>query len=473
MVDRIPPHDLEAEAAVLSAVMIDQASLDRAVSMLKPEQFYSEAHRRMFEAAVDLSSRGQPVDVVQVATWLRDHERLDQVGGISYLTEVINAAPAIANIEAYARTVAQKWQLRQLLVACQRIVAEGYIPVPDAPAFIDKAEQAIYDVARSNTIRPRLTTVLDAIRSEFAKWADYNNRILSGELQPGMVTGVPTGLHRLDDATTGLQDGDLTILAARPGIGKTSCAVEIARRVGDLVKPGDSGPDAFRPFGAALFSLEMPKAQIAQRVICSDAEVELRKARMGMFDRTDWSKLTSAVQRLRTTDQFFIDDTAALSLFQIRAMVRDVDAELRRKNRRLRLVVVDYLQLATGSASADTREQEVASISRGLKALAKEMMLPVLALSSINRAVESRADKRPMMSDLRESGSIESDADNIIFIYRDDYYDDQSKEPGIAELIIAKQRNGPTGTVKVGFDARRTRFYNLPEGEDDTDRRFS
>lgn len=461
---RVPPHDLDSEGAVLSAVMIDPSGMDRCSTVLRAEQFYSEAHRRIYEACEALRAEEKPVDVLQVATWLRDHDRLAQVGGMAYLTEVLNTAPAVANLEAYASTIAEKWQVRQLILVCQRITSQGYAGYGSAAKFIDGAEQAIYEVARQGSARPKLHPFVEVVRERFKSWGDYWKKVESGEIRPGEVSGLSTGLDPVDNATGGLQDGTLVIVAARPGQGKTALVYGIAEHVAkiEVTKDGETN----RPYLSALFSLEMPEEEMADRAICSTARVDMRKTRTAMFDRGDWAKLTGAAVQLKSMDQLLIDDTPGLTLTQIRAMTREAKVNAERAGKRLRLVCVDYLQLVEQETAFESREQAVARVSRGLKGLAKEMDLPVIALAQLNRGVETRQDKRPVMADIRESGGIEQDADLIVMIYRDEYYNKDTQQKNIAELIIAKQRSGgPTGTVTVGFDGWLTRFRNLPEGE--------
>jgi replicative DNA helicase len=466
---RVPPHDLDAEAAVLSAVMIDSLSLDKVLEFLKPEHFYSEAHRRIFEACMELKRDGKPVDVVQIGTWLKDRERIAQVGGMGYLTEVLNAAPAIANVAAYGYTIREKARVRQLIATCQRVAAEGYIDYGEAQSFIDGAEQAIYEIART----PESSSIehLRAVmRRAFTQLQEAASR---GD----QITGMATGFVRYDHITAGLHDGDLTIIAARPGMGKTSFVLNIAANVAqprgrELANdPNTRWEDPGH--GVIIFSLEMPREQLANRMICSEGRVDVGRVRKGMLSQQDWSKLTQAASLLGALP-IWIDDSPTLSILELRAKVRRLQAEYDvpgkdgRPGKRIGVVIVDYLQLMRGRENAASREQEISEISRGLKGLAKELKLSVIALSQLNRQVETRSEKskRPMLSDLRESGAIEQDADNICFIYRDDYYNKEaSTEPNVAELIIAKQRNGPTGTAKVRFDKEYTRFDNLAEGE--------
>jgi replicative DNA helicase len=469
---RVPPHDLDAEAAVLSAIMLDTSALDKVLEFLKPEHFYSEAHRRIFEAAIELRSVGQPVDVVQIGTWLKNRDRIAQIGGMSYLTELLNAAPAVANVAAYGRTIHEKFRVRQLIATCQRVSAQGYLDYGEAQQYIDGAEQDIYEIART----PESSSVeklLDVMKKSF--------KALTEAMQRGdRITGTPSGFDRYDRLTAGLHPGDLSIVAARPGMGKTSFVLNVATNVAsprgreNPNAKGEEGRWDEPGVGVAVFSLEMPREQIANRMLCSEARVDVGKLRQGHLGPQDWSKLTQAASYLGSLP-IWIDDTPSLSILELRAKVRRLQAEFdrpgpdgQRGKKRIGLVVVDYLQLMKGRDGAQSREQEISEISRGLKGLAKELYLPVIALSQLNRAVETRSEKskRPQLSDLRESGAIEQDADNIIFIYRDEYYNrEATTEPNVAELIIAKQRNGPTGTVKCRFDNAYTRFDNLADGE--------
>jgi replicative DNA helicase len=464
---RVPPHDLDAEAAVLSAVMLDPSALDKIVD-LKADHFYSEAHRRIYEAALELRQGGSPVDVVQIASWLKDRQRLAQVGGMPYLGQILDSAPVIANVAAYGRTIIEKYRIRQLILACQKVTAQGYVDYGDPQAFIDSAEQAIYNIARTSA-KQSTERLLDVMKKAFQK---LNDAVARGD----RITGVPTGFDRFDRQTAGLHEGDLSIVAARPGMGKTSFVLNVAT---NIAKPkhnevaGDPSQRWDEPgAGVVVFSLEMPREQLANRMVCSEARVDVSKMRTGFLGPQDWSKLTQAASLLGSLP-IWIDDSPGLSLLELRAKVRRLQAEYDqrddqgRKIRKIGAVIVDYLQLMKGRDGAQSREQEISEISRGLKGLAKELEVPVIALSQLNRAVETRSEKskRPQISDLRESGAIEQDADNIIFIYRDDYYNQDSAEQNVAELIIAKQRNGPTGTVKVRFDKQWTRFDNLAEGE--------
>lgn len=464
---RVPPHDLDAEAAVLSAAMLDPSALDKVVE-LKPEHFYSEAHRRIYEACLELRQSGSPVDVVQVASYLKDRQRLAQVGGTPYLGQILDAAPVVANVGAYGRVIHEKFRIRQLILACQRVSAQGYGDYGEPQSFIDGAEQAIYNIARTSS-KQSVEKLIEVMKKSFAR---LNDAVARG----GAITGISTGFDRYDRQTAGLHEGDLSILAARPGMGKTSFVLNLAANIAkprhnELANDPNNRWDT-PGVGVVVFSLEMPREQLANRLICAEAKVDVSKMRTGNLGASDWNKLTMAASTLGALP-LWIDDSPGLSLLELRAKVRRLQSEYDtfdengKKIRKLGCVIIDYLQLMKGRDGVNSREQEISEISRGLKGLAKELELPVIALSQLNRAVETRSEKskRPLISDLRESGAIEQDADNIIFIYRDDYYNPDTPEPNIAELIIAKQRNGPTGTIKVRFDKQWTRFDNLPDGE--------
>ena len=470
---RVPPHDLDAEAAVLSAILLSRDALDRVLETLKPEHFYSDANKRIYEAAQELAVAGTPIDIVSVASWLRDRERIAQIGGPSYLAQLSDATPAVGHVGAHAAVVYEKWRVRQLIATCQRLAAEGYGDVGVVQEFIDGAEQSIYELARTaqtSSVQP-LAQVLKAAFEQITAAAERGDRI----------TGTSTGFEKLDAKTAGLHEGDLTIVAARPGMGKTSFVLNLAVNVASprtvsSPGPGESGHGVERHepgHAVCVFSLEMPREQLATRMVCSEGRVDLGRLRQGFLQPDDWRRLTEAASYLSSLP-VWIDDTSALGVLELRAKVRRIQAEYNRPatatsaERKVGLVVIDYLQLMKGRDGVNSREQEISEISRSLKQLAKELRVPVIALSQLNRAVETRTtkDKRPQLSDLRESGAIEQDADTIVFIYRDEYYNaETTNSKGIAELIVAKQRNGPTGTAKVRFDRQWTRFDNLAEGE--------
>ena len=463
---RVPPHDLDAESAVLSAVLLERDALDRVQELLSSEQFYSPANRRIYDACIALAQAGQPIDAVTVASWLKSRERLAEVGGIPYIAKITDSAPSVANLESYARVVREKFRVRRLIGTCQKVAAEGYGDVGEVQGFIDSAEQEIYEIARtpeSSTVSP----IRDILKVTFRKLTEATER-------GSRITGTPTGFAGLDDLTSGLHEGDLVIIAARPGMGKTSFVLNIAVNVAaPATVQGENGQGAEESpgFGCAVFSLEMPKEQIATRMVCSEAHVDVGKVRKGLLVGEDWSRLTQAASFLAHLP-IWVDDTAALTVLDLRSKVRRIQAELSRsveqgvEGPKLGCVIVDYLQLMKGRDGVNSREQEISEISRGLKQLAKELRVPVIALSQLNRAVETRSEKnkRPQLSDLRESGAIEQDADMIVFIYRDEYYNKDSQARGVAEIIVAKQRNGPTGKVPVKFTSSCTRFDNLEPG---------
>ena len=462
--DRVPPQDLGAESAVLSAVLLSREVLDKVQPIVSADHFYSDANRKIFEAFVDLSANGRPIDILTVRSWLDDRGLLQRVGGARYLAEILDAVPAVSNVDDYAKRIKEKWRLRELISACRRVAAEGYGTVEDVQKFIDGAEQSVYDIART----PESTTILpikDVIQATFVRLNDSLKR-------GNRITGTPTGFSRLDKLTGGLNEGDLVIVAARPGMGKTSLVLNMAVNVAlpKLVKSedGEGGESTRQEEGAgvAVFSLEMPREQLAARLLCAEGRVDVSKVRQGFLQRDDWSRLTKAAGELAKLP-IWIDDTSDLSILDLRAKVRRIQS-MQGDRCRLGLVMIDYLQLMSGNPKVTSREQQISEISRNLKKLAKDLSVPVVALSQLNRAVETRGtkDKRPQLSDLRESGAIEQDADTIVFIYRDDYYNPEDPAAaGLAELIVAKQRNGPTGRIKVRFTKSCTRFDNLAEEE--------
>jgi replicative DNA helicase len=384
--------------------MLDPSALDK-VAELRPEHFYSEAHRRIFEACLELRSTGAPVDVVQVASYLKDRQRLAQVGGMPYLGQILDAAPVVANVASYGRIIYEKYRVRQLILACQRVAAQGYGDYGEPQAFIDSAEQAIYNIARTSS-KQSAEKLIDVMKKAFAK---LNDAVARGD----RITGIPTGFDRFDRQTAGLHEGDLTIVAARPGMGKTSFVLNLAANIAKP-KHNELADDPSQRWdepgvGVAIFSLEMPREQLANRLVCSEARVDVSKMRTGFLGPSDWNKLTMAASALGSLP-IWIDDSPSLTLLELRSKLRRLQAEydLRDENgkkiRRLGCVIIDYLQLMKGRDGVSSREQEISEISRGLKGLAKELELPVIALSQLNRAVETRSEKskRPMISDLRE-----------------------------------------------------------------------
>ena len=466
---RIPPSDVDAEAAVLSSILLSNEAFDTVQEILTMDHFYVEANRRVYEAIVELSSKNRSVDIVSVAGYLRDRGRLDQIGGTPYLAHLVDATPAVAHVDEHARTIREKWRLRSLIATCQRFAAEGYGDCGDVQEFVDEAEQAIFELARTKA-ESDIVPVRDAIRQAF-------DVLTAARQNGGGVTGFSSGFVELDRRTSGLHKGDLYIVAGRPGMGKTSFVLNVAANVAapKLVSSGIPGAPAIEKSGdgVAFFSLEMPREQLASRILASEARVNMANLRSGQVSPDDWNKLTEAAARMGRLP-LWLDDTPAISILDLRAKLRRLQAELRRHPdgpKDLGLVAIDYLQLMSGRKGVNSREQEISEISRGLKQLAKEMQVPVMALSQLNRSVETRTtkDKRPQLSDLRESGAIEQDADAIMFIYRDEYYFEDSPHKGQAEVIVAKQRNGPTGTVRVKFTEQYTRFDNLASDDYDFD----
>jgi len=438
LAQRLPPQNLEAEVSVLGGVLLDNEALNRALEVIQEGDFYRESHRKIFAAILDLYEKNEPVDLITLAEALKKRELLDQVGGIEYLNSLVNSVPTAANISYYAKIVKEKAILRKLINRATEIISQVYGAPGSVDDFLDQAERSIFEISQDR-VRPSFYPLKDIIKSSFKTIERlYEKRQL--------ITGVPTGFTKLDELTSGLQPSDLIIVAGRPSMGKTAFALNIATH---------AAAEARIP--AAIFSLEMAKEQLALRMLCSEAKVDAHKLRGGFLSESDWPRLTRAAGALAEAP-IFIDDTPGISALEMRAKSRRLKAE-----HNLGLVVVDYLQLMRGRADSDTREQEISDISRSLKALAKELSVPVIALSQLNRRVEERGDKRPQLADLRESGAIEQDADVIIFLYRDDVYNKSDDNPnkGKAEIIIGKQRNGPTDKFELAFLDKFTCFENL------------
>lgn len=469
-VGRVPPHDLDAEAAVLSALMLVPEAFDSVQGLLRPEHAYSNANRLLLEAVWALQESNKPVDMTAVAGWLRDCGKLAQVGGTAYIAQLVDATPAVANVENHARTVREKWRLRQLIQTCQRFAGEGYGDCGPVQEFIDQLEQSVFDIAHIDQ-RGELSALSDVVSGCFETVVEAHKR-------GSAITGTALGISELDRKTSGAHAGDLWFIAGRPGHGKTSLALCMAlsiarpRAVGLSVTPDENGDATVYDPGdtVAFYSLEMPEEQIGNRLLAADARVDLSRIRSGQLREDDWRKLTESVVRLSKCS-IWIDDTAALTLLDLRAKCRRLKAKCEREGWRLAAVFVDYLGLMDGKRErGDSREQEISRLSRGLKQLAKELSIPVIVLAQLNRDCEKRPDKRPMLSDLRDSGAAEQDADVVLFVYRDEEYHKDSPDRGIAELILAKQRNGATGTIKAKWTGYCARFDNLTDGEwDDYD----
>ncbi len=433
---KLPPQSIEAEESVLGGVLIDNHAIDRALEILTPEDFYREAHRKIMRGMIELNQRNEPVDLVTLAEALKARGELQDVGGAAYLAELADKVPTAANVGYYARIVHQKSVLRGLIDTATDIARGAFESGADVDEFLDQAEHKIFAISERK-VRPAFSHLRDIMLTAMDSIEQMYER-------KELVTGVATGFVDLDRMTAGLQPSDLIIIAGRPSMGKTAFALNIAQYVGVAGK-----------LGVAIFSLEMSKEQLGLRMLCSEARVDQSKVRTGYIPAQAFPELAKAASRL-SESHIFIDDTPGLSVLELRAKARRLKRE---RESKLGLIIVDYLQLMRGHDGADNREQEISSISRSLKALAKELNVPVVALSQLNRQVETRADKRPLMADLRESGAIEQDADVIGFLYRPIVYDKNAEE-GAAELILAKQRNGPTGAVPLTFMSEYTRFEN-------------
>ncbi len=436
---KIPPQNIEAEQSVLGAILLENEAINNALEILATNDFYSESHRKIFSAILELYEKNEPSDLITLSNILKDKNQLDSVGGVSYLATLVDNVPSAANIAYYSRIVKEKAILRGLIGTATEIITKSYDTTgADIENVLDEAEHAIFEISE-NKIKPAFHPIREIIKDSFRTIEKLYEK-------KELVTGVPTGFEKVDDITSGLQKSDLIIIAGRPSMGKTAFALNIAQHV---------AIETNTP--VALFSLEMAKEQLALRMLSSEAKVDSQRLRKGFLGETDWPKLTTAAGRLSEA-AIFIDDTPAITVLEMKAKARRLKAETG-----LGLIMLDYLQLMRGSRFSDSREQEISEISRSLKALAKELNVPVVAMSQLNRKVEDRTNKRPQLADLRESGAIEQDADVIAFIYRDEVYNrsEDNPEKGMAEIIIGKQRNGPVGTVKLAFLEKYTSFQNL------------
>ncbi|THF73533.1 replicative DNA helicase [Cohnella fermenti] len=442
--DRVPPQNLEAEQAVLGAILLETEALITSMERLRAEDFYSVAHQRIYEVMLDLNDDNEPLDLITLTAKLQDRGQLEEVGGVTYLAKLAHAVPTAANVEYYAQIVEEKSLLRRLIRTATQIVSNGYAGEDEIGTLINDAEQRIMEISNRKSssgfisIRDVLMEVFD--RVEFL----YNHK--------GGTTGIPSGFRDLDKMTAGFQRNDLIIVAARPSVGKTAFALNIAQNV--AVRANET---------VAIFSLEMSAAQLVQRMVCAESNVDAGRMRTGFLEGDDWEKLTMAIGALSEA-QVYIDDTPGITVADIRAKCRRL-----KKEKGLGMILIDYLQLIQGRGKAgENRQQEVSEISRTLKQIARELEVPVIALSQLSRGVEQRQDKRPMMSDLRESGSIEQDADIVAFLYRDDYYNQDTEKKNIIEIIIAKQRNGPVGTVELVFLKSFNKFVSLDRSHEES-----
>ena len=434
--DKVLPHNAEAERTVLGAVLIDNAAFNAAAEILSRDDFYREPHRRIFDAMAALAERSQPIDLVTLKDELVRASALEAVGGAAYLGGLLDGLPRVTNVEQWSRIIKEKSVLRNLIHAGNRIVQAAFEAEDDAAAILDRAEKSIFDIAERR-IRQGFIGIREIVKESFRTIDQLSQ---SRE----MVTGIPTGFVDIDEMTSGLQKGDLIIVAARPAMGKTSFCLNIAQHAS--LRAGES---------VGIFSLEMSKEQLVHRMLCSDARVDAHRLRTGNLQEKDWARLAKAYADL-SGSRIFIDDSATLTPLEMRAKCRRLKAE-----HGLGLIVVDYLQLVSGSGRVENRQQEMSAISRSMKGLAKELAVPVIALSQLSRAPEARTDRRPQLSDLRESGAIEQDADIVMFIYREEEHKPTDENRGIAEIIIGKQRNGPTGSRRLAFIKEFTRFENL------------
>ncbi|HMK74814.1 MAG TPA: replicative DNA helicase [Thermodesulfobacteriota bacterium] len=441
---KLPPQHIEAEQSVLGGILIENEAINRVTEILDADDFYRDAHRKIFDALINLSERDEPSDLITLTNELRKIDQLDSVGGASYLATLIDSVPTAANIEYYAKIVKEKAILRKLIQTSTEIITQSYEDRGDVEGFLDEAERAIFEISEKR-VRPSFYPIREIVKQSFTTI----ERLFK---KKEAVTGVPSGFKELDRMTAGFQPSDLIIIAGRPSMGKTAFCLDVAEYAAIENK-----------IPVAIFSLEMSKEQLVIRMLCSQANVEGTRLRTGYLNESDWPKLTIAAGNLSEAP-IYIDDTAALSALELRAKARRLKSEYS-----LGMVIIDYLQLMKGRARVESRQQEISEISRSLKALAKELNIPVIAVSQLSRKTEERTGNRPQLSDLRESGAIEQDADLILFIYRDEVYNRSEDNPnrGKAEVIIGKQRNGPIGKIDLAFLDKFTTFKDLYRGENE------
>jgi len=432
---RVPPQNIEAEQSVLGSMLLEKEAILSASEILKGEDFYKESHKKIFEVIIDLYDKNEPVDLITVSEELRKRNALEEIGGITYITALANSVPTAANVAYHAKIVKDKSIMRKLIHVSTKLVSMGYEEGRDVEEVLDEAERMIFEIAQRRSMEG-FASIRDVVIETFDMIEQlYKNK--------GRMTGVPTGFLDLDEMTSGFQPSDLIIIAARPSMGKTSFALNIAQYAAIREK-----------VPVAIFSLEMSKEQLVQRMLCAEAHIDSHKLRTGNLDEDDWPKLARAMGPLSEAP-IFIDDTPGINIMEMRAKARRLKAE-----KGLGLILIDYLQLMQGRGNSENRQQEISEISRSLKALARELRVPVVALSQLSRAPEMRQDHRPILSDLRESGSQEQDSDLVAFLYRDEYYHPDTDKKNIAEVIIAKQRNGPTGVIELVWLDKYTKFAN-------------
>ncbi len=434
---KVPPHDTEAEQAVIGSMITDKEAIISAIEVLKKEDFYREDNRIIYEAILNLYNRAEPIDIITLKSELSSMGKLDTIGGLEYLAQLTDKVPTTSNVDKYIKIVEEKSILRNLIKTANDIIKLGYDETQDVEFLMDQAEKKIFDTIQSRN-QKGYSNIKDILVDTFTQLEQLYN-------QKQHITGVPTGFADLDYKTAGLHGSELILVAARPAMGKSAFALNIAT----YAATRGNAP-------VAIFSLEMSKEQMVNRILCSEAMVDSNKVRTGKIDDEEWAKLADA-SGILSESKIFIDDTPGISIMEIRAKCRKLSIE-----QHIGLVVIDYLQLIQGSGKrGSSREQEISEISRSLKILAKEINVPVIALSQLSRAVEQRPDHRPMLSDLRESGAIEQDADIVMFLYRDDYYNEDSDKKDTAEVILAKHRAGSTGTVELRWLGNYTKFVNI------------
>ncbi|MCQ4922652.1 replicative DNA helicase [Tissierella carlieri] len=436
LIGRIPPHSLEAEQSVLGAMILDKEAINTAIEIIRPDDFYKEANREIFEAILVLFNKNEPVDLITLSEELKRRGTLENTGGVTYLANLSSAVATTANVKYYCKIVEEKSILRRLIKSCDDVIAKSYENSDEVNSIIEKAEKSIFDITQGRH-REGFSPLNEVLLSSFSQ-------IEERAANQGSLTGLTTGFIDLDNKLSGLQKSDLVLLAARPSMGKTAISVNIVTNA--ALKANAN---------VAIFSLEMSKEQLVQRMISATAHVDLQKIISGRLSEEEWIQVINSMGPLSQAN-IFIDDTAGISLMEMKAKCRRLKIE-----KGLDLVMIDYLQLMQLDGHQESRQQEISAISRGLKALAKEMECPVIALSQLSRAPELRADHRPILSDLRESGAIEQDADVVLFLYRDEYYHDDSEKKNIGEVIIAKHRNGPTGSIELVFKKEFTKFVNM------------
>lgn len=433
---RNPPQNISAEQAALGSMLLQEDAILHGVDILRPEDFYKKSHQIIFKCILELFEKSSGVDLVTLTEELNRVNLLEEIGGVTYLTNLINSVPTAANIEYYIKIIEEKSILRNLINSATKIISMGYEEKEDAKVLLDKAEHLVFEISQRN-IRQSFVPIKELITDSYEKIEDLYHR-------EEFITGVSSGFDEFDEITTGFQPSEFIVIAGRPAMGKTAFCMSIAQ----YASISKNTP-------VAIFSLEMSKSQLVQRMLCSEARIDAHNLRKGRLAEKDWAPLSMAAGRLASAS-IFIDDTAGITCLEIKAKARRLKAQ-----HNLGLVIIDYLQLISSSGRIENRQQEISEISRSLKGLARELNVPVIAVSQLSRAVEQRIERRPRLSDLRESGAIEQDADLVVFIYREEYYKPKTEKKGIAEVIISKQRNGPTGKVELTFVKEYAKFENL------------